>query len=79
MTTRLTGVLAAGALVVGILVGAAGAVLVGDVTRPTMAMEPMGDMARTHEMMEAMGSGQMGWGGSMDPTDHAAHHRGAAR
>jgi hypothetical protein len=73
MTTRLTGALAAGALAVGILVGAAGTVLVHDATRPTMGM---GDMAQMGQMMDMMGGSMMG---GVDPADHARHHAGPDR
>lgn len=82
MTTKLAGALTAGALAVGILVGAAGTVLVHDVTGPAMGM---GDM---NQMMEMMGGGMMDNGmmdnGMMDGTSvgrgaHASHHDGGDR
>ena len=74
MTNKLAGALAAGALTIGILVGAAGTVLVHDATRPAMGM---GDMT---QMMEMMDSGMMD-GGMMDgtpvgPAEHESHHGG---
>jgi hypothetical protein len=86
MTTKLAGALAAGALAVGILVGAAGTVLVHDTTRPTMGM---GDMTQMQQMMDMMGGGMMGDGmmgdgadmpmRGIDPADHQRHHSGANR
>lgn len=87
MTTRLAGAMAAGALAIGILVGAAGTVVVNDVAQPTPpmgqmgamgAMGAMGDMARMQAMMSTMGGGAMGPGGSMSAGDHARHHAGSA-
>jgi hypothetical protein len=81
MTTKLTGALAAGALAVGILVGAAGTVLVHDATRPSMGM---GDMSQMQQMMDMMGGGMMGDAAEMpmrgvDPADHQRHHPGLDR
>lgn len=81
MTTQRTGALAAGALAVGILVGAAGTVLVHDATRPTMGM---GDMGQMQQVMDMMGGGMMGEGANMpmrggDPADHQRHHPGGER
>jgi hypothetical protein len=78
MTTRLAAAVAAGTLAVGILVGAAGTVLVHDATRPTMGM---GDMAQMHQMMSGMGGSMMDGSmmgapdASMDPAEHESHHR----
>lgn len=76
MTTKLTGAIAAGALALGILVGAAGTVLVHDVTRPTMGMGEMGEMG---QMMDMMSGGMTSEGGDMpmrgvDPAEHERHH-----
>lgn len=72
MTTKLAGALAAGALAIGILLGAAGGVLVRDTTGPAMGM---GDMGQMHQMMSSMmGDADMGPAGSMEPADHAQHH-----
>ncbi len=62
MTTKLAGALAA-TLAVGILVGAAGAVLVHDTTGASMAMSDTGDMGHVSAMsaMSAMSdTGDMG-------------------
>ena len=80
MTTKLAGALAAGTLAIGILVGAAGTVLVHDATGASMAMGDMGDMGdmdQMHQMMSTMGGSNMGPGASMDPADHAQHHAGS--
>lgn len=83
MTTRLVAAFAAFALTVGILVGAAGTVLIHDSTRPEMGM---GDMAGMHQMMSgipggmmkgSMMDGPMGPGSFMDPAQHEAHHAGS--
>lgn len=72
MTTKLAGALVAGALAIGILVGAAGTVLVHDPTGPAMGM---GDMGQMHQMMGSMmGDADTGPAASMDPVDHAQHH-----
>jgi hypothetical protein len=80
MTTRLAAAFAAVALTVGILVGAAGTILVRDVAHPAM---DMADMAAMHSMMTSidgsMMDGSMGTGSSMDPAQHEAHHGGSAR
>lgn len=77
MTTKLAAALAAAALAVGILVGAAGSVLVHDATRPTIDMAGMAGM---HQVMGGttgpMMDGPMGPGASMDPALHRAHHGG---
>lgn len=81
MTPRVAAAIAAGMLAIGILVGAAGAVVIRDATAPDMAQhmsqmagmaEGMGQMAG---MMSSMGRGaSMGGGASMSPQDHASHH-----
>jgi hypothetical protein len=71
MTTKLAGALAAGALAVGILVGAAGTALVTDATSPSMGMA---DMTQMHQMMDMMGDdSQMPMQG-VDPAEHDRHH-----
>lgn len=86
MTTKLVGALAAGTLALGILVGAAGTVLVHDTTGASLAMSDTGDMGhmgamrdmgQMHEMMSGMGGSTMGPEASMDPVDHAQHHNGS--
>ncbi|HEX2882980.1 MAG TPA: hypothetical protein VHQ42_00240 [Candidatus Limnocylindria bacterium] len=71
MSNRIVAALAAGALVVGILVGAAGAVLVGNATAPDRYGLD-GSMGR---MMPMMGGPMMG---GLDVDDmaelHAQHH-----
>jgi hypothetical protein len=80
MTTRLAAAFAAGAMAIGMLVGAAGTVLVHDATRPVMGMA---DMAEMHAMMNGMGGpmmdGSMGTGAPMGPSQHEAHHGGSNR
>jgi hypothetical protein len=71
MTTKLVGPFAAATLAIGILVGAAGTVLVRDTSRPSMAMTEMGDMGQMHEMMSNMGGSTMGHGDSRDPVENA--------
>ena len=88
MTTRSTAAIAAGALALGLLTGAAGAVVVGNVTADTAAdrhhehmdsmMEAMGgpDLGA---MMEMMGGSMMGEPGEMGmgSSQHDAHHPNA--
>ena len=69
MTNKFAGALAAGALTVGILVGAAGTVLIQDATGPAMGM---GNMT---QMMEMMGGGVMD-GTPVGPAEHEIHHGG---
>lgn len=81
MTRRLTAAIAAGALAVGILTGAAGAVVVGNATTNTALdghSERMGSMmggSGMGSMMEMMG-GSMGGTDAMGPNSglHQAHH-----
>jgi hypothetical protein len=72
MTNKVAGALAAGALAVGVLVGAAGTVLVHDATGPAMGMNGM------TQMMEMMDGGRMGDGmmgdAPIDPAEHESHH-----
>jgi len=80
MTTKLVGAAAAATLAIGILVGAAGTVLVHDTSRPSMAMShmgDMGDMGQMHEMMSNTGGWTMGHGDSMDPVENAPDHDGS--
>lgn len=78
ITSKMTAAFAAGALAVGILVGAAGTVLVHDAARPDMGM---GDMAQMHQMVSGMGGSMMDGdmmgapAASMDPAEHQSHHR----
>jgi hypothetical protein len=82
MTTRLTAAIAAGALAVGILTGAAGAVVVGNATTNTALDRhsvQMGSMMGVTGS-SAMGSmmGMMGGPSGMGPNSglHQAHHPG---
>ena len=95
MTTRIGAAVAAGFLVLGILVGAAGTIVVRDATTTDLAdhMRDMsasaGDMAGMMSMMGAgdmagmMGGSPMGPNRWMTPGDHGSHHAtaspGAAR
>ncbi len=65
MTSKLAATVAAGALALGILVGAAGTALVHDAARPTTGMGDMGDMGDMGQMMEMMDDGRMMDGGMM--------------
>lgn len=76
MSTKLNGALVGGALALGILVGAAGTVLVHDATRPTMSMADATEMTR---MMELMGGDMMGGDMMGGEADHEAHHPGTER
>jgi hypothetical protein len=69
MTKKFASALAAGALAVGIVVGAAGTVVVHDATRPAMGM---GDMTQMMGMMD----GGMMRGTPVGPALHDSHHRG---
>jgi len=75
METRLAAMLAAGALTVGIALGAAGMVIARDAQWKGMGMS---DMTATHGMAAIHGmasmQGHMGAGMPMSPSDHAAHH-----
>ena len=74
MKTGIAAALAGGSLALGILIGAAGAVVVREATVPTMGMPAQ--MAAMHAMHQTM-DGQMG-GGMMDPSSgmqlHRQHH-----
>lgn len=89
MTTRIGAAIAAGFLALGILVGAAGTIVVRDVTAPGMADHlrdmsasagSMGSMAGMMSMMGGDMSGMMGAGSpvgpdaSMAPGEHESHH-----
>lgn len=74
MTSKLAAAFAAGALAVGILVGAAGTLVVQGSSRTQMGMA---DMAAMHEMMSSMGGSMMG--GQIDETQHDAHHPGSGQ
>ena len=87
MTTRIGAAIAAGSLAVGILVGAAGTIVVRDATTTDLAdhMRDMsasaGSMGSMAEMMSMMGGGDMagmmsmmGPNASMTPGDHGSHH-----
>ncbi|MEJ7802349.1 MAG: hypothetical protein WKH68_03115 [Candidatus Limnocylindria bacterium] len=77
MTTKLVGPFAAATLAIGILVGAAGTVLVHDTSRPSMAMTDMGDMGQMHVMMSNMGGSTMGHGDSRGPVENAPDRNGS--
>ena len=89
MTTRIGAAIAVGFLVLGILVGAAGTIVVRDVTTTDLADHmrymsasagAMGNMAGMMSMMGAdamagmMGGSLMGPNASMTPGDHGSHH-----
>jgi hypothetical protein len=74
MTTKLASAFAAVALTVGILVGAAGTVLVHDATRTPMGMT---DARAMHQMMGGMGGSLMN--GPTDASQHEVHHPGSDR
>jgi hypothetical protein len=73
MTTRIGAAIAAGFLAIGILVGAAGTIVVRDATTP----DHMGDMAGMASMMGDGGmAGMMSMtpGASVTPDEHGSHH-----
>lgn len=80
MTRRLTAAIAAGALAVGILTGAAGAVVVGTATTNTALDRHSEQMGSMMEMMGSSGMGSMmemmGGPSEMGPDSglHQAHH-----
>ena len=81
MTTRIGAAIAAGFLAVGILVGAAGTIVVRDATTTDFAdhMRDMsasaGSMGSMAGMMSMMGSGSpMGSDAWMTPGEHESHH-----
>lgn len=80
MTTKLTAALAAAALATGILLGAAGTVLIRDVTHAPMGMA---DMVAMHGMMVGTGDMKMDAmmepGAPIDPPRHELHHPGPNR
>lgn len=76
MTPKLTGAIAAGTLAIGILVGAAGTVLVHDATRSSGGMA---DMTQMHQMMDTMGRGEPMPMSGPDAAEHERHHPGTDR
>ena len=74
MPTKVAAAFAAVDLTIGILVGAAGTILVHDATRTPGGM---GDMGAMHEMMGGMRGPMMD--GPTDASLHEAHHRGSDR
>jgi hypothetical protein len=85
MTRRLTAAIAGGALAIGILTGAAGAVVVGNATADTALdrhNEQMGSMmdmmggSGMGSMMDMMGGSMMSGADQMGPNSeqHQAHH-----
>jgi hypothetical protein len=89
MTPRIGAAIAAGFLVLGILVGAAGTIVVRDATTTdfadhmrdmTASAGAMGSMAGLTSMMGGgdmagmMGGSLMGPNASMTPGDHGSHH-----
>lgn len=84
MTTRLTAAIAGATLVVGILVGASGAVVIRDATAPTFSdhmggMAGMAGMAGMQQMMGGQGLSSMMGGSMMGPSTtmpgwHSQHH-----
>jgi hypothetical protein len=89
MTTRIGAAIAAGFLALGILVGAAGTIVVRDATSTDMgdhmrdmsaSAGSMGNMAGMMSMMGGDMSGMMGGGSpmgpdaSMSPGEHESHH-----
>ncbi|HET7727824.1 MAG TPA: hypothetical protein VFK54_10940 [Candidatus Limnocylindrales bacterium] len=76
MTARTATALAAAMLAVGVLVGAAGAVLMRGATTPDWAL--MADHMAGIQGMPMVAAPMMGPGASMPPADHGAHHPGIA-
>jgi hypothetical protein len=90
MTTRIGAAIAAGFLAIGILVGAAGTIVVRDATTTDLADHMramsasagfMGSMAGMMSMMGGdmsgmMGGSPMGPNASLTPGDHESHHAG---
>jgi hypothetical protein len=68
MTTKITGVIAAGFLAIGIVVGAAGTIVARDNAAPDMASHMQGMTS----MMSMMGAGSRDGMGSMMGPDHMA-------
>jgi hypothetical protein len=83
MTKRLTGVLLAGALAIGVLTGAAGTLLINETASAGAGAEMMADMPamagmeQMHQMMPMANGAQPGAAASVKPSDHAVHHDGA--
>jgi hypothetical protein len=86
MTTRIGAAIAAGFLAIGILVGAAGTIVIGDAADPDHMSDMAGMMANGDRagMMSMMGDGHMDAmmgagspmspGASMSPDEHGSHH-----
>lgn len=86
MTTKSTGVIAAGFLAIGIVVGTAGTIVARDDAAPDMAGHRRGSLMGGGSMdgismMSMMGGGSpmrpstsMGPDASMSPEDHESHH-----
>ncbi|MEX2182900.1 MAG: hypothetical protein WEC14_00490 [Chloroflexota bacterium] len=84
MTPRLVGGIAVTTLAIGVLIGAAGTVVVRDATTTDLARHlgdmtasagSMGSMAGMAGMMSMMGGGSpMGPNALMTPGDHESHH-----
>jgi hypothetical protein len=70
MTSKVTAALAAGLLAIGILVGAAGAIVVRDASTPGIAAH----MDQMSGMMAMMGGSRMMGGALISPENHALHH-----
>lgn len=75
MSNRIVAALAAGALALGIFVGAAGVVLVGDVTAP----DRLGRNGTMGQMMTMMGGSMMGGADFDDMAEWHIQHHGTGR
>lgn len=75
MSNRLVAALGAATLTVGILIGAAGAVLVGNATAP----DGMGMNGSMGQMMNMMGGSMMGGAQFDDMAELHAQHHGTRR
>jgi hypothetical protein len=74
MTTKIGAAIAAGFLATGILVGAAGTIVIREATASDH-MADMAGMSAMGSMMSMMGAGSpMGPNASMTPDQHASHH-----
>ena len=79
MTFRIGAAIAAGFLAIGILVGAAGSIVIRDATAPGLAdhmrdAAPMMSMMGGGDLSTMMGGLPMGPNASMAPGDHESHH-----